>query len=118
VLDHLRPALADYLDPVTDVGPAARPAGLIIVSALGFYPVMPRSPDLMFSSLGSPSPLDGRYRVYRNRMRGVTTDVWTKPYNNTGAASGFQYPTSRATMPVPTGQTGDYHRRVYLRFGT
>jgi hypothetical protein len=36
---------------------------------------------------------DGPYRVYKNRMRGVTPDVWTKAYNNTATgASGWQYP--------------------------
>jgi len=36
---------------------------------------------------------DGPYRVYKNRLRGVLTDVWTKAYNNTATgASGFQYP--------------------------
>jgi hypothetical protein len=36
---------------------------------------------------------DGPYRVYKNRLRGVHPDVWTKPYNNTATgASGFAYP--------------------------
>jgi hypothetical protein len=36
---------------------------------------------------------DGPHRVYKNRLRGVTTDVWTKQYNNTATgATGFQYP--------------------------
>ncbi|MFG1602668.1 glycoside hydrolase family 2 TIM barrel-domain containing protein [Actinoplanes sp. NPDC049265] len=36
---------------------------------------------------------DGPYRVYKNRLRGVTPDVWAKPYNNTATgSSGFQYP--------------------------
>jgi hypothetical protein len=35
----------------------------------------------------------GPYRVWKNRLRGVTTDVWTKSYNDTATgASGFQYP--------------------------
>lgn len=36
---------------------------------------------------------DGPYRVYKNRLRGVHTDVWTKTFNNTATgASGWQYP--------------------------
>ncbi|WP_410631278.1 glycoside hydrolase family 2 TIM barrel-domain containing protein [Amycolatopsis sp. cmx-4-83] len=36
---------------------------------------------------------DGPYRVYKNRLRGVHLDVWTKPYNDTATgASGFGYP--------------------------
>jgi hypothetical protein len=36
---------------------------------------------------------DGPHRVYKNRMRGVTTDVWSKSYNDTATgASGWQYP--------------------------
>ncbi|GLY93981.1 glycoside hydrolase family 2 TIM barrel-domain containing protein [Actinoplanes sp. NBRC 103695] len=36
---------------------------------------------------------DGPYRVYKNRLRGVSADVWTKQYNNTATgAAGFQYP--------------------------
>ena len=36
---------------------------------------------------------DGPHRVYKNRLRGVSTDVWTKQYNNTATgSSGFQYP--------------------------
>uniref|UniRef100_UPI001E359AA2 glycoside hydrolase family 2 TIM barrel-domain containing protein n=1 Tax=Amycolatopsis sp. CA-128772 TaxID=2073159 RepID=UPI001E359AA2 len=36
---------------------------------------------------------DGPYRVYKNRLRGVQPDVWSKPYNNTATgASGFAYP--------------------------
>lgn len=35
----------------------------------------------------------GPYRVWKNRMRGVRTDVWTKQFNNTATgASGWQYP--------------------------
>jgi hypothetical protein len=36
---------------------------------------------------------DGPYRVYKNRMRGVSPDVWTKAYNNTATgATAWQYP--------------------------
>jgi hypothetical protein len=36
---------------------------------------------------------DGPYRVYKNRLRGVTPDVWSKAYNDTATgASGWQYP--------------------------
>ncbi|WP_436761341.1 glycoside hydrolase family 2 TIM barrel-domain containing protein [Streptosporangium sp. V21-05] len=36
---------------------------------------------------------DGPYRVYKNRMRGVTPDVWSKTYNDTATgATGRQYP--------------------------
>jgi hypothetical protein len=46
---------------------------------------------------------DGPYRVYKNRMRGVTTDVWTKAHNNTATgASGWQYPEFKG-----------YHARTY-----
>jgi hypothetical protein len=35
----------------------------------------------------------GPYRVWKNRMRGVTTDVWTKAYNDTATGeTGFVYP--------------------------
>ncbi|HEX8627099.1 MAG TPA: glycoside hydrolase family 2 TIM barrel-domain containing protein [Catenuloplanes sp.] len=35
----------------------------------------------------------GPYRVWKNRMRGVTPDVWTKTYNDTATgASGWRYP--------------------------
>ncbi|MCZ4098728.1 MULTISPECIES: glycoside hydrolase family 2 TIM barrel-domain containing protein [unclassified Streptomyces] len=35
----------------------------------------------------------GPYRVWKNRLRGVTTDVWTKAYNNTATGkTGFTYP--------------------------
>jgi hypothetical protein len=46
---------------------------------------------------------DGPYRVYKNRLRGVLTDVWTKPYNNTATgSSGFRYPEFKG-----------YHARTY-----
>lgn len=46
---------------------------------------------------------DGPHRVYKNRLRGVSTDVWTKQYNNTATgASGFQYPEFKG-----------YHARTY-----
>jgi hypothetical protein len=36
---------------------------------------------------------DGPHRVYKNRLRGVTTDVWTKAYNNTATGvGGLRYP--------------------------
>lgn len=36
---------------------------------------------------------DGPYRVYKNRLRGVLTDVWAVPYDNTATgSSGFRYP--------------------------
>ena len=36
---------------------------------------------------------DGPYRVYKDRLRGVSTDVWTKAYNDTSTgAAGYQYP--------------------------
>ncbi|WP_405009983.1 glycoside hydrolase family 2 TIM barrel-domain containing protein [Kitasatospora sp. NBC_01539] len=35
----------------------------------------------------------GPYRVWKNRLRGVTTDVWTKSHNDTATGStGFVYP--------------------------
>jgi hypothetical protein len=35
----------------------------------------------------------GPYRVWKNRLRGVTTDVWTKDYNDTATGrTGFTYP--------------------------
>ncbi|MEU3510221.1 glycoside hydrolase family 2 TIM barrel-domain containing protein [Streptomyces longwoodensis] len=35
----------------------------------------------------------GPYRVWKNRLRGVTTDVWTKSYNDTATGkTGFTYP--------------------------
>ncbi|MFG1807347.1 glycoside hydrolase family 2 TIM barrel-domain containing protein [Streptomyces sp. NPDC049040] len=35
----------------------------------------------------------GPYRVWKNRLRGVTTDVWTKDHNDTVTGrSGFEYP--------------------------
>ena len=46
---------------------------------------------------------DGPHRVYKNRLRGVSTDVWTKQYNNTATgAAGFQYPEFKG-----------YHARTY-----
>jgi hypothetical protein len=46
---------------------------------------------------------DGPHRVYKNRLRGVSTDVWTKQYNNTATgATGFQYPEFKG-----------YHARTY-----
>ncbi|MBB5873500.1 hypothetical protein F4553_006934 [Allocatelliglobosispora scoriae] len=46
---------------------------------------------------------DGPHRVYKNRLRGVSTDVWTKQFNNTATgASGFQYPEFKG-----------YHARTY-----
>ncbi|GAA3240154.1 glycoside hydrolase family 2 protein [Dactylosporangium siamense] len=52
---------------------------------------------------------DGPYRVWKNRLRGVTPDVWTKQYNNTATgASGFQYPEFKG-----------YHARTcWARLGT
>jgi hypothetical protein len=37
---------------------------------------------------------DGPYRVWKNRLKGVTTDVWEKKYNNiiTGEGEHFDYP--------------------------
>jgi hypothetical protein len=36
---------------------------------------------------------DGPYRVYKNRTRGVSADVWTKAYNDSATgASAWQYP--------------------------
>ncbi len=35
----------------------------------------------------------GPYRVWKNRMRGMTTDVWSKAYNDTATgADGWKYP--------------------------
>ena len=36
---------------------------------------------------------DGPYRVWKNRLRGVSTDVWSKSYNDTATgADGWKYP--------------------------
>jgi glycosyl hydrolase family 2 len=46
---------------------------------------------------------DGPYRVYKNRLRGVTPNVWTKDFNNTATgSSGWQYPEFKG-----------YHARTY-----
>jgi hypothetical protein len=34
----------------------------------------------------------GPYRVWKNRLRGPTFDVWTKPYNATETGRGWDYP--------------------------
>ncbi|RPI22443.1 MAG: glycoside hydrolase family 2 [Acidobacteria bacterium] len=34
----------------------------------------------------------GPYRVWKNRLRGVTHNVWTKPYNDTKTGFTWQYP--------------------------
>jgi hypothetical protein len=45
----------------------------------------------------------GPYRVWKNRLRGVTTDVWTKSYNNTITGdSGYVYPEFKG-----------YHAKLY-----
>ncbi|MBC8054262.1 MAG: glycoside hydrolase family 2 [Sphingobacteriaceae bacterium] len=35
---------------------------------------------------------DGPYRVWKNRMHGVSTNVWQKKYNNTVTGETFEYP--------------------------
>ena len=35
---------------------------------------------------------DGPYRVWKNRLKGATTDVWYKKYNNTITGETFDYP--------------------------
>ncbi|MHA6757150.1 glycoside hydrolase family 2 TIM barrel-domain containing protein [Streptacidiphilus sp. PAMC 29251] len=45
----------------------------------------------------------GPYRVWKNRLRGVTTDVWTKDYNDTVTGdTGFIYPEFKG-----------YHAKLY-----
>jgi hypothetical protein len=69
---------------------------------------------------------DGPHRVYKNRLRGVSSDVWSKAYNNAATgASGFQYPefkgyhartcwarlsTSEGTITIVAAEDGLYLR--------
>jgi hypothetical protein len=50
---------------------------------------------------------DGPHGVYKNRLRGVTPDVWTKAYNNTAVgANGRQPPHANVCWAVLTTSEG------------
>ncbi|HEX8628590.1 MAG TPA: hypothetical protein VF755_10515 [Catenuloplanes sp.] len=75
----------------------------------------------------------GPFRVWKNRMRGVTPDVWTKAYNNTATgATGFDYPefkgyhantywaalrTTEGTITIVSAQENLFLRLFTPRFG-